>query len=232
MTARKTSLIVNRFRTASTRPVTRALRLSWAPILLCTLLLAPLASQAALRIDDIRGERTRAISDRLPEATLLRLEDGTLVDPTLDLRGALITIEHDREGTDTFDCRIEDESGSFLDMDPSSMDCTSPSDQISRTTVEVDGVWYSPRGVEAHTLRITRRAGNKTYVYDGALSTRTSDRERYPAWFAGTYTVSTQVWVRSGGRIVPEIRTREPFPFTGDANCSFFYPEGGYYYVC
>jgi hypothetical protein len=50
--------------------------------------------------------------------------------------------------------------------------------------------------VEAHILRITRRAGNTIYVYEGALSRKTGDRERYPAWFAGTYTVFTRVWVR------------------------------------
>ncbi len=229
MTARNTPLTINRFRTTSARPVTRAFGLNWVPILLCALLLAPLASHGALRIDGIRGEQPRTISDRLPKGTIMGLEDGALVDPTIDLRGALITIEHDREGTDTFDCRIWDESASYLDMDPSSMDCIWPSDRTSRTTVEVNGVWYSPRGVEAHTLRITRRAGNKTYIYEGALSPRIGDRERYPAWFAGTYTVSTRVWVRSGGRIISETRIREPFPFTGDADCFFFYPEGGHF---
>ncbi len=231
MTARNTSLIVNRFRTASTRPATRALGLSWAPILLCALLLAPLASHSAPRIDDLRGEQPRTIGAPLPSRVTPVLEDGALVDPTIDLRGTLITIEHDREGTDTFTCRIWDESVSYLEMDPSSMNCIWPSDRTSTTTVEVDGVWYSPRGVEAHTLRITRRAGNTTYIYEGALSRSTGDRERYPAWFAGTYSVSTRSWVRSAGRWRLETKTREPFPFTGDADCLVPYPEG-HFYAC
>ena len=230
MTARNTSRIVNSFRTASTRPATRALGLSWAPILLCALLLAPLASQGAKRIGALSTQEPRPITARLlPTNNLLNLEDGALVDPTIDLRGALITIEHDREGTDTFTCRIWDESVSYLEMDPSSMNCIWPSDRTSTTTVEVDGVWYSPRGVEAHTLRITRRTGNTTYIYEGALSRSTGDRERYPAWFAGTYSVSTQSWVRSARRWRLETKTREPFPFTGDADCYFEAPEGGFF---
>ena len=110
MTARNTSLTLNRFGAPSARPVARTLGLSWMPVLLCALLLAPLASHSAPRIDDLRGEQPRTISDRLPEGTIMGLRDGTLVGPTLDLRGALITIEHDREGTDTFDCRIWDDS--------------------------------------------------------------------------------------------------------------------------
>ena len=232
MTARNTSLIVNRFRTASTRLATRALGLSWAPILLCALLLAPLASQGAARIGTIRGEQPRTIGAPLPSRIAPGLEDGALVDPTLDLRGTLITIEHDREGTDTFTCRIWEESAGYLDMDPSSMNCIDPSDRTSTTTVEVDGVWYSPRGVEAHTLRITRRAGNTTYVYEGALSRRISDRHRFPAWFAGTYSVSTRSWVRSAGRWRRETKTREPFPFTGDADCFFPTNDGGGFFTC
>ncbi len=185
MTARNTSLIVKRFRTAApachkSRIVSRVLATRGALVLLCALLLAPLTSQA------------------------MAPTEGQEVAPTTGLVANQIVFYHGPQNSElAFFCTVFGyESPSFIDCDISSQ---------TNATIEFVGIWHNESGVTGHRIFITRETNAGTYHYEGALSPGGMMDSR---WISGSYTVTKRVWKRRGWRWYGVTVTKGPYPFT------------------
>ncbi len=189
MTARNTSLIVNRFRTAApachkSRIVSRVLATRGALVLLCALLLAPLTSQA------------------------IAPTEGQEVAPSTSLEFNQIAFFHGPQNSDqAFLCTV------YGYESPSSIDCDIHSQ--SDATIELVGIWHDESGVTGHRVFITREAKAGTYHYEGALSPGGMMDSR---WISGSYTVTKRVWKRIGWRWYPATVTTGPYPFTASVH--------------
>ena len=190
MTARNASLIANRFRPSYGTRLQNSMgtRVLGAMILLCALLLAPLASQAAAPTEGQEMEPTT------------RLAIGWTF--------SSIVFFHGQKNTEqAFRCTVFDYEN------PSSIECenTYGSAWQVEAKIELVRIWHSDSRVDGHRIFITRETRAGTYHYEGVLSQGGMMNHR---WISGSYTVTKRIWKRSGWRRHQVTVTSGPYPFT------------------